>query len=162
MPTKPIRLPKLRSRKRKGDVAELVFLARAMRLGLNVCKPLCTDCPYDVLVEGLGRYSRVQVKSVWQEPQRRAYRVRISRGPRAGRGFYRSDQVDFFAAYVMLEDVWYIIPHEVVARQGDVALFPHQPDSRGALEKYREAWDLFLPRTMVIADLKACADPDFC
>ena len=36
---------------RKGDVAEMAFMTRAMRFGFNACKPLNSDCPYDVAVE---------------------------------------------------------------------------------------------------------------
>ena len=36
-----------------------------------------------------------------------------------------------------------------------------QISSRGRLEIYGEAWDLFLPKAMAIVDLKAAADPAF-
>lgn len=160
MPHRPPEYPQLRSRNRKGDIAEMAFLARAMRFGFNVCKPFNTDSRYDVLVEAAGRYSRVQVKSGWQPPSGtgKTYVVRIARRPHGGPTFYRSDETDFFAAYVAPEDAWYIIPREVVSHQSVIALFPHSPRSRGRLEIYREAWDLFLPRGMAIVDLKAAAD----
>jgi len=164
VPHRPPEYPQLRSKNRKGDIAELAFLARAMRFGFNVCKPFNSDSRYDVLVEAAGRYSRVQVKSGWQTPAgstRNTYVIRIARQPRGGPTFYRSDETDFFAAYVAPEDAWYIIPQKVVCHQSVIALFPHKPHSRGRLEIYREAWDLFLPRGMAIVDLKAAADVAF-
>lgn len=162
MPHRPPQYPQLRSRNRKGDIAEMAFLTRAMRFGFNVCKPLNTDCSYDVLVEVLGHYSRVQVKSAWTEKggwgTGRVYSVRVCRAHRHKRQFYSADDTDFFAAYVAAEDAWYIIPREVVASQTDVGLFPHIPNSRGHLEIYREAWDLLVPRGIVIKELKAMAD----
>lgn len=161
MPQHPPEYPQLRSRNRKGDIAEMAFLTRAMRFGFNVCRPLNSDSRYDVLVEAAGRYSRVQVKSGWTPPAgstRNTYMVRVARTPRGGKVFYHSDETDFFAAYVALEDAWYIIPQAVVSQQSVIALFPHSPRSRGRLEIYREAWDLFLPSGMAIVDLKAAAD----
>lgn len=161
MPQRPPEPPQLQSRNRKGDIAELSFLARAMRFGFNVCKPFNSDSRYDVLVEAAGRYSRVQVKSSWQGRGglgKTTYAVRIARRPHGGPTFYRSDETDFFAAYVAQQDAWYIIPREVVAHQSVIALFPHNRRSRARLEIYREAWDLFLPKGMAIVDLKAAAD----
>jgi len=132
-----------------------------MRLGFNVCKPFNSDSRYDVLVEAAGRYSRVQVKSTWVPPagsSSNTYVVRIARTPRGGQVFYRSDETDFFAAYVAPEDAWYIIPYKIVSHQKVIALFPHKPHSRGRLETYREAWDVFLPTGMAIVDLKAAAE----
>lgn len=161
MPQRPPEYPQLHSRNRKGDIAEMAFVTRAMRFGFNVCRPLNTDSRYDVLVEAAGRYSRVQVKSGWQSRSGtgKEYLVRIARSRgHDGPTFYRSDETDFFAAYVAREDAWYIIPREVVSRQSMISLFPHSPRSRGRLEIYREAWDLFLPKDMAIVDLKAAAD----
>lgn len=161
MHQRPPEYPQLRSRNRKGDIAEMAFLARAMRFGFNVCRPFNSDSRYDVLVEAAGRYSRVQVKSTWCPPAgstANTYVVRIARTPRGRKVFYRCDETDFFAAYVAPEDAWYIIPYKAVPHQSVLALFPHKPRSRGRLEIYREAWDLFLPKGMAIVELKAAAD----
>lgn len=40
------------------------------------------------------------------------------------RGAYEGDPFDFVAVYVVPEDVWFIIPEEVVRGQGSVALYP--------------------------------------
>lgn len=162
MPSTKPALPILRSAQRKGDVAEFAFLARAIRFGLNLCKPLNSNCRYDVLVDAAGRYSRVQIKSGWAGPKRSAYVVRIVRR-RAGYAttLYRSTEADFFAAYVAAQDAWYIVPYRAVVKRTQLTFYPHRPRSRGRLEKYREAWDLFLPKGMVIPDLKACADPEY-
>jgi hypothetical protein len=49
--------------------------------------------------------------------------------------------VDFFAAYVIPEDVWYILPAEIViGLSTQIQLSPHRKEHRYAL--YKEAWHL--------------------
>jgi len=54
--------------------------------------------------------------------------------------------VDFFAAYIVPEDVWYIIPAAVVlkTKSCDLMLCPVKPLRRNRYwyERYREAWKL--------------------
>jgi ketosteroid isomerase-like protein len=53
---------------------------------------------------------------------------------------YARGAFDFLAAYVIPEDVWYIIPAKKLAGRGYVTLCS---DSEGAnFEEYREAWHL--------------------
>jgi hypothetical protein len=59
-------------------------------------------------------------------------------------------QVDFFAAYVIPEDVWYLIPAAVLLRgtqKKALTLLPAKPKhpERYKCECYREAWVLLLP-----------------
>ncbi len=55
----------MRSKLRKGEIAEALFVAKALSLGMNVSKPFGQNCRYDFMVEVMGRASRVQVKSTW-------------------------------------------------------------------------------------------------
>ena len=57
----------MKSRLRKGEIAEALFVAKALGLGMNVSKPFGQNCRYDFMVEVMGRATRVQVKSTWQE-----------------------------------------------------------------------------------------------
>ena len=50
------------------------------------------------------------------------------------------DPFDFVAAYLIPEDLWYIIPAERFAGQGSIALYPGLKKSKYG--PYREAWDL--------------------
>jgi hypothetical protein len=63
---------------------------------------------------------------------------------------YTLKQIDFFAAYVIPEDVWYLIPATVLLRgrgKKAVTLLPAKPrhPERYKCEGYREAWRLLLP-----------------
>ena len=51
--------------------------------------------------------------------------------------------LDFIAAYVIPEQVWYIIPFAATHGQNEVLLAPHRPRSKYA--RYKEAWHLLQP-----------------
>ena len=56
---------------------------------------------------------------------------------------YTAQEIDFLAAYVVVHDVWYILPVEEVADVDHIRLYPGGTKRRdgGRYEKYREAWD---------------------
>src|SRR5260370_6182179 len=94
------------------------------------------------------RILRVQVKST---DCRTEYGYLCQFKPNAHSKPYTLKQIDFFAAYVIPEDVWYLIPAKVlVGLEGKKALtlLPENPKSpeRYAHECYREAWKLFPPK----------------
>lgn len=103
---------------------------------------------YDVGIECGERVLRVQVKST---DCRTEYGYLCQFKPDAHSKPYTLKQIDFFAAYVIPEDVWYLIPAKIlVGLEGKKALtlLPENPKSpeRYAHECYREAWKLLLPR----------------
>ena len=61
----------------------------------------------------------------------------------AGRAIpYTPAEIDFFAAYVIPEDTWYILPIQVVAARTSL-LFRRKRDRKpGLYDAYREAWHL--------------------
>ena len=131
-----------RTFKERGEWVELQFMARAVRLGFKVAKPWGDSSAYDVGVEYGQRYLRVQVKST-------TYRTGTGYlcGFKPGEGSkpYTTRKVDFFAAYVIPEDVWYVIPASVVLKKkGDLMLCPveRRKYDRYRYESYREAWRL--------------------
>ena len=127
------RHPKLR-----GEWAETHFLARASEHGLHVSKPYGDCLPYDFIVEHGGRMMRVQVKSTsFQCPGYTGYKcfVKPTKGKR-----YRPDALDFIAAYILPEDIWYIIPFRELTNIGTVHLDP--ASDRNRYHRYREAWEL--------------------
>ena len=133
--------------KERGEWVELQFMARAVRLGFKVSKPWGDSSAYDVGVESGARILRVQVKSTDCRTQ---YGYLCQFKPNAHSKPYTLKQVDFFAAYVIPEDVWYLIPAKVLlGAEGKKALtlLPENPRSpeRYAHECYREAWELLLP-----------------
>ena len=75
---------------------------------------------------------------------------------RGCRGPYEGDPYDFVAAYLILEDLWYIIPAEVIRGQGSIAVYPGLKKSKYA--RYREAWHLLRGRAGKVATIEACAE----
>jgi hypothetical protein len=125
--------------KERGESVELRFMAQAMGLGLRVSKPWGDSSAYDVGVESGSRIPRVQVKSTTNR-MGSGYLCRLKPNPASAP--YREEQLDFFAAYVIPEDVWYVIPAGVVLRgRGDLMLCPVQARKydRCRYEHYREA-----------------------
>jgi hypothetical protein len=121
--------------KQRGEWAELRFMARAAEHGLCITKPWGEMSHYDFAIEYEGRFVRVQVKSTMYKRQG-TYVCNVL----ANNGPYAANQIDFVAAYVIPEDVWYIIPAHIFQRQCHVHLSPHL--KRSKYERYREAWHL--------------------
>jgi hypothetical protein len=125
-----IKHPKLR-----GEWAEMRFMARAAEQGFQVSKPWGETARYDFVVEAAGRFVRVQVKStMFRDRGGYSCSVRGCRGP------YVGDVFDFLAVYLILEDLWYIVPADLVRGQGSIAVYPQLKKSKYG--EYREAWDL--------------------
>lgn len=146
--------------KERGEWAELRFMTQAMFHGFRISKPWGDTSAYDVGVESGRRILRVQVKST---------------ANRTGTGYlcqfkpnyhkkqdYTLQQIDFFAAYVIPQDRWYIIPAKVilgVRRKYAIMLSPMQPrkKDRYSHELYKEAWPLMQPRQKKVASAKTSA-----
>jgi len=120
----------------RGEWAESVFMARAGELGFAVSRPWGDSRSFDFVVGQPGHFVSVQVKSTVC---------------RAGGGYeccikgkkdepYEPGSFDFLAAYVVLEDVWYILPAAKVAGRETVCLFSKSKYAR--YEDYQEAWQL--------------------
>ena len=140
-----IKHPKLR-----GEWVELKFMLRAIELGLHLDKPWGEVVPYDFAVEHAGGFARVQVKStMFVDRGGYSCTVRGSGGP------YEGDPFDFLAAYIIPEDLWYIIPAERVVGQGSIALYPRL--KRAKYGPYKEAWHLLWERRQSV-EIEACAE----
>ena len=135
--------PLIRHPKRRGEWVELQFMARASAHGLIVSKPWGDSARYDFIVEHRGRFLRVQVKST-TVCDRGAYLCNtVSRPPqRKGPGrSYTAREIDFFAFFIIPEDLWYIVPIAQLRRaRFAVYLNPHRPDNK--YFRYMEAWHL--------------------
>ncbi len=168
----------MRSRLRKGEIAEALFISKVLSLGMNISKPFGQNCRYDFIVEVMGKAVRIQVKSTWMSRQPSAlsgqenqnlsprgtrrytkedtkgheYVVRAGGTTTRGARRYRKSDVDYIAAYVGPEDEWYVIPVERIPSAFTIVL-------PGRYERYREAWDQLCPRGTYVGDIKACADP---
>jgi hypothetical protein len=128
--------------KRRGEWVELQFMARAAHHGLTVSKPWGDSARYDFIVEHRGRFLRVQVKSTcaWLKNGFVCHCTTSS-----ARVMYSTKEIDFFAAYVIPEEVWYIIPFaEIAANKTAICLKPQRRDNK--YFPYLEAWHLLRSR----------------
>ena len=125
----------LRHAKQRGEWAELRFMTRATELGFRVAKPWGDSSPYDVATDHRGRFRRVQVKcTIFHRGN--SYKCHLDSNGVP----YSSNDIDFFAAYVIPADAWYILPIHATNHQSDILLTPHSP--RAKYEHYKEAWHL--------------------
>jgi hypothetical protein len=132
--------------KARGEWVESVFMARAGEHGLPVSKPWGDSASYDFVIGRPGRFVSVQVKSTICRSGG-GYECCI-RGK--GNKAYASGSFDFLAAYVVLEDAWYILPARVVQDKETVCLFSKSKYAR--YEEYREAWHLLREASEVSAE----------
>jgi len=127
----------VRTKKDKGYLAEMAFVTKAMSLGFNVCKPMGETPGFDFVLESGRAVHKVQVKSGWVE-WHGGYPVKISSAHRN----YRADETDFIIIYIVPEDAWYVMPVAAAAPARMASFYPHITNSRGRLEKFRDAWQL--------------------
>jgi hypothetical protein len=126
------------NRKRRGEAAEAAFFARAASLGFSVLKPWGESGRYDLAVDSGHGFWRVQVKSTECYAEHR-YRVKAA----GWKATYTRDEIDFFAALVVPDNLWYIVPIQAVGSRKGLRFYPHsRPKSKGDFERYREAWCL--------------------
>jgi hypothetical protein len=122
--------------KRKGEVAEAAFLSKATELGFDVAKPWGDSAPFDFIVHAGPRCWRVQVKSAGC-CRSQGYGVKTSGNTIT----YTKDNIDFLVAYIVPENIWYVIPVEDIDGLTRLWFFP-RPGGNSRFEKYREAWCL--------------------
>jgi hypothetical protein len=125
--------PKITDKKLRGEWAEMVFMTRATELGLPISKPWGEMRSYDFVVGRPGHFVAVQVKSTIAEVGT-GYECTV----RGGHKPYPPGSFDFLAAYVVIENAWYIIPEEKTWGKDCLTLYPKSPKAK--YEKYREAW----------------------
>lgn len=132
------RKPKIiKDKKKRGEWAESVFLARASEEGLAASKPWGDSRSFDCVVGRPGKFVAVQVKCTIAKLEK-------------GEGYicstcsshkpYKKGSFDYLAAYVIPEDVWYIIPAGLVFGLKSISLCTVGAEAK--YEEYREAWSL--------------------
>jgi PD-(D/E)XK endonuclease len=143
---------KIKNCKKRGEWAELVFAARALERGLSLARPWGESSGYDFTVDQGARIVRVQVKStIFREGAGYSCTLKDSRGP------YKKNSFDFVAAFVIPEDVWFIIPEKIVRGMWSVGLNPKLETAK--YREYQEAWNLLRGEgPTVIPCMQACAE----
>jgi hypothetical protein len=124
----------LTTRKALGEAAEAAFLAKATSLGFGVAKSWGDSERYDFIVDSGKKLWRVQVKSSRRSDGSR-YIVKTKGREKA----YTAKEIDFIVAYIVPENLWYVIPISVAAFRGQMYVSPHGT-RHFRHEKYREAW----------------------
>jgi hypothetical protein len=127
----------IRHAKQRGEWAELRFMTRATELGFIVAKPWGDSAPFDLALAYRGHFVRVQVKCTLFKRDN-SYQCSLT----ANHILYTPAQIDFFAAYVIPADVFYILPLAATHNQPDIILSPHRKKSKYA--QYKEAWHLLM------------------
>jgi hypothetical protein len=130
----------MKNSKRRGEWAELQFMAKAAKYGLRISKPWGELARYDMVIETGGRFLRVQIKSTMHLRSKGCYVCGVR--PCKTSKPYQRGEFDFLAAYVIPKDVWYIIPSKVVVhgKRTGIPLYTSSPT--GKYEAYKEAWHL--------------------
>jgi hypothetical protein len=132
------RVEGFRTYKERGEWVELLFMTAAAKQGFRVSKPWGDSARYDITVEHEGRYRRVQVKSTNVPRGSGGYVCYLKR---TGIRYYRVEEVDFFAIYVLPAERWFIVPSRVVLRlKSNIRVAPG--DRRQKYARYEEAWHL--------------------
>jgi hypothetical protein len=145
---------KISNHKMRGEWAEMCFMTRAAEHGLQVNKPWGDSARFDFVIGHRGDFVRVQVKStVFKDCGSYCCRVCSGNRPYVGNAF------EYVAAYVILEDVWYIIPAQLIRGKISVTLNPNSVRSK--YDAYKEAWHLLRSRSAAIPGtidrIEACA-----
>ena len=145
---------RIRNGKKRGEWAELCFAVRAIEEGLRLSRPWGESSGYDFAVEYKEQFARVQVKStMFREGGGYSCSMKDSRGP------YRRNKFDFAAAYVIPENVWYIIPAKKLRGKWSIHLNPKLEDAKYVA--YKEAWWLLRgdkPEPGWVDRIQACAE----
>ena len=114
-----------------------MFIVRASEHGLPVSKPWGDSNSFDCVGGRPGKFVAVQVKcTVAKLESGKGYICSVCSSHKA----YRSRAFDFLAAYVVLEDVWYIIPAKLIYGLKSISLCTEGGEAK--YEEYREAWHL--------------------
>ncbi len=148
---------RIKHSKERGEWAELCFMVRAGANGLKACKPWGDTARFDFVVEHNGHLSRVQVKSTINK---RKTHYELHMCDCHGKA-YSHNAFDFLAAYIIPEDMWFIIPAKKVRRKTGIALYPKPCDSK--YDSFREAWELLYarPQGTNVGTVHACVEEGF-
>jgi PD-(D/E)XK endonuclease len=143
---------KIKNCKRRGEWAELVFAMRAVERGLRLGRPWGESSGYDFTVDQGERIVRVQVKSTIFREGKDGYSCTLkdSKGP------YKKGSFEFVAAYVIPEDVWFILPEKKIRGMWSVGLHPKLETAK--YRGYQEAWELLSGEAAKGIEIQACAE----
>ena len=125
-----------------GEAAEAAFLAKATSLGFGVAKTWGDSERYDFILDSGQRRWRVQVKSS------RYFEVPATSWLKGVTRHIPPSEIDFIVAYIVPENLWYVIPISVAAlRRPDVRLSRSAPVTSGTKSTARPGARWLAPAT---------------
>lgn len=131
-----------------GTLFEQRFVLKCLEHGLHPFSPIEEGLPQDILVMNQNNeVLKVQIKGTKtpvKEWKTARYKITAATGKNVKK-IIDCDRVDILAAHVD-PDAWYIIPCTEV-KSVRVWLYPHDENSSGQYEKFRDRWDLFAEET---------------
>ena len=108
----------------KGAIAETAIIAHAVRLGVDVYRPVFEGGRYDLIFDLGDGLARVQCK--WAVRRGEVVVVRCYSCRRAANGIvrrtYTAEEIDAFAAYCAELDQCYFVPFEAIPRRSLIHL----------------------------------------
>jgi hypothetical protein len=126
--------------KRRGELGEAAFLAKAASMGIGVAKPWGDSERYDFIIDPGGGLLKVQIKSAYCVSAARSGGYHIRAQPRQNVS-YSPNEIDLLIAYIVPLDIWYVFPPQAFVNMSSVHLFPNSDQRRSRFEQYREAWE---------------------
>lgn len=119
----------------QGNVSEVEFLARTIRKGLSVSRPMFVE-KYDCIIDNGKQVFKVQIKSTTHF-NKTSWQVSLRNGC-TQKEKYKKGDCDFFAIHIIKLNIWYILPFDVVSPK--VCLHPELDSCR--YDRFKEAWFL--------------------
>lgn len=108
----------------KGAIAEACIAAEALKLGIEVYRPVAEGGRYDMILDIAGKLWRIQCK--WASRRRETLVVSCESARRCADGFirrrYTAEEVDAIAAYSLEVDRCFLIPIERVENKPAIAI----------------------------------------
>lgn len=121
-------------------MAEAAFLHKASTLGFGVSKPWGESDPYDLIVDSGSALWRVQVKSSYRSNKYGGYMF-CAHGNRRKKA-YSLKEIDALVAYIVPEDLWYVLPVSLFRKIKSLRLYPKPRRLPYKYNAYREEWQL--------------------
>ena len=94
-----------------GLYGEQLFIAECIKRNIFLNRPIIDSKGYDFLIDTPSKFTKVQVKSVYNKmPSRNSYKVNLNKGC-DNKKEYTSNCFDVLVIYVAPENYWLIIPY---------------------------------------------------
>ena len=120
--------------KELGDYAELKFQLLSFKKGFVVSKPYGDNSRYDFIVDFDGILARVQIRATASKGGK-GYRFSNVYGKNKG---LDKSNIDYLAAYILSEDIWYIIPISIIKNSKTIRINPNSKNDK--FIQYKDRW----------------------